>query len=185
MPDGAGRPPVLYAGPADMAARFGLQELIALAPLPDSEALPANGPPVFADRWPESGTENQREEGEGSGGPLPPYDAARVNDALERASREADSYLAVRLPVPLDTAGGIPQPLGAAVCDMARYHLCAGFGMQDSEAVERRYREALAWLREVARGAAAIVVPAPPEAPLPQAPEPEVIFRPGRHERFF
>lgn len=179
----------LYAGPADMAARFGLQELIALAPLPHSEALPANGPPVFADRWPESGsesgTENQREEGEGSGDPLPPYDAARVTDALERASREADSYLAARLPVPLDITGGIPQPLGAVVCDMARYHLCAGFGMQGGEAVERRYQEALAWLRDVARGTAHIVSPAPPEAPLPQAPEREVIFCPGRHERFF
>ncbi len=185
MPEDAGWPPVLYARPADMAARFGLQELIALAPLPHSEALPADGPPVFADCWPESGPEGDQESGEASGGPLPPYDAARVTDALERASREADSYLAARLPVPLDITGGIPQPLGAVVCDMARYHLCAGFGMQGGEAVERRYQEALAWLRDVARGTAHIVVPAPPEAPRPQAPEREVIFRPGRHERFF
>ena len=176
MPEGAGWPPALYARPADMVARFGLQELIALAPLPESEALDACGPPVFSEK---------PADGESGGNPAPLYDAARVTDALERASREADSYLAVRLPVPLDTGRGIPQPLGAAVCDMARYHLTAGFGMQDCEVVERRYREALGWLRDVAKGAAEIVVPAPPELPQPQAPEREVVFRPGKHERFF
>ena len=50
MPEGAGWPPALYARPADMVARFGLQELIALAPLPESEALDACGPPVFSEK---------------------------------------------------------------------------------------------------------------------------------------
>ena len=113
------------------------------------------------------------------------YDVERVATALDQASREADSYLAVRLAVPLDTPAGVPQPLRAFVCDMARYHLTAGFGMQVPEDVEARYKAALAWLKDVAKGAAEIVVPTPPDAPEPQPPETGVEFAPGCHDRFF
>lgn len=167
-----------YASPADMTARFGLQELIGLAPLPESDALDACGPPVFADDWPQA--DNQ-----GEGDQPPAYDVERVATALDQASREADSYLAVRLAVPLDTTAGVPQPLRAFVCDMARYHLTAGFGMQVPEDVEARYKAALAWLKDVAKGAAEIVVPTPPDAPEPQPPETGVEFAPGCHDRFF
>ena len=109
----------------------------------------------------------------------------RVATALDQASREADSYLAVRLAVPLDTTAGVPQPLRAFVCDMARYHLTAGLGMQVPEDVEARYKAALAWLKDVAKGAAEIVVPTPPDAPEPQPPETGVEFAPGCHDRFF
>lgn len=68
---------------------------------------------------------------------------------------------------------------------MARYHLTAGFGMQVPEDVEARYKAALAWLKDVAKGAAEIVVPTPPEAPEPQPPETGVKFVPGCHDRFF
>lgn len=98
---------------------------------------------------------------------------------------KATSYLAVRLAVPLDTTAGVPQPLRAFVCDMARYHLTAGFGMQVPEDVEARYKAALAWLKDVAKGAAEIVVPTPPDAPEPQPPETGVEFAPGCHDRFF
>lgn len=175
MPDAF---PASYASPADMAARFGLQELIGLAPLPESDALDACGPPVFADDWPQA--DNQ-----GEGDQPPAYDVERVATALDQASREADSYLAVRLAVPLDTTAGVPQPLRAFVCDMARYHLTAGFGMQVPEDVEDRYKAALAWLKDVAKGAAEIVVPTPPDAPEPQPPETGVEFAPGCHDRFF
>ena len=167
-----------YASPADMTARFGLQELIGLAPLPESDALDACGPPVFVDDWPQA--DNQ-----GEGDQPPAYDVERVATALDQASREADSYLAVRLAVPLDTTAGVPQPLRAFVCDMARYHLTAGFGMQVPEDVEARYKAALAWLKDVAKGAAEIVVPTPPDAPEPQPPETGVEFAPGCHDRFF
>lgn len=56
------------------------------------------------------------------------------------SSREADSYLSVRLPVLLDTGSGASPAAGTAVCNMARYHLTAGFGLQDCDVVERRYR---------------------------------------------
>ena len=140
-----------YASPADMTARFGLQEA----------------------------------DDQGEGDQPPAYDVERVATALDQASREADSYLAVRLAVPLDTTAGVPQPLRAFVCDMARYHLTAGFGMQVPEDVEARYKAALAWLKDVAKGAAEIVVPTPPDAPEPQPPETGVEFAPGCHDRFF
>lgn len=171
-----------YASPADMAARFGLQEMIGLAPLPDSDTLDACCPPVFAEEWPRA---NLREAGQEDGEQPPAYDVERVAAALDQASREADSYLAVRLPVPLDTTAGVPQPLRAFVCDMARYHLTAGFGMQVAEDVAARYRAALAWLRDVAKGAAEIVVPTPPGAPEPQPPETGVEFALGCHDHFF
>ena len=84
MPDAF---PASYASPADMTARFGLQELIGLAPLPESDALDACGPPVFTDDWPQA--DNQ-----GEGDQPPAYDVERVATALDQASREADSYLA-------------------------------------------------------------------------------------------
>ena len=57
-----------------MTARFGLQELIGLAPLPESDALDACGPPVFADDWPQA--DNQ-----GEGDQPPAYDVERVATA--------------------------------------------------------------------------------------------------------
>ena len=58
-------------------------------------------------------------------------------------------------------------------------------GMQVPEDVEARYKAALAWLKDVAKGAAEIVVPTPPDAPEPQPPETGVEFAPGCHDRFF
>lgn len=157
-----------------MAARFGLQELIGLAPLSESVSLNACGQPVFAENWP------QAAEGEAV-----PYDEERLVMALFQASREADSYLAVRLAVPLDISAVSPEPLKGYVCDMARYHLTSGFGMQDTESVEARYKAALAWLKDVAKGNAEIVLLEPSEDPQPQSPETDVIFCHGRRDCFF
>ena len=169
MPD----TPVLYATPADMAGRFGLQELIGLAPLPDSDSLDACGQPVFATNWPQATEE------------AVPYDEERLSRALEQASREADSYLAVRLTVPLKVEGGAPEPLKGFVCDMARYHLTSGFGMQDIDTVAARYKAAIAWLRDVAKGSAELIAPEPPEDPQPQEPIRDVFFFHGRRDCFF
>lgn len=92
-------------------------------------------------------------------------DEALLLDALRRASREADSYLATRYPVPLtpaENSGEIvwPEPLASFVGDMARYHLTGG-DAQESEAIARRYQEALDWLKAVAKGLADL--PPPPD----------------------
>lgn len=84
-------------------------------------------------------------------------DEALLLDALRRASREADSYLATRYSVPLKVYGeeqGLwPEPLTSFVADMAHYHLLGG-SARDDEAISRRYQEALDWLKAIAKGLA-------------------------------
>jgi phage gp36-like protein len=79
-------------------------------------------------------------------------DGDRLTAALVRASREADSWLASRYVVPVVSADGSdPQPLTAYVGDMARYHLTGG-DAQEAGPINRRYQEALTWLKAVASG---------------------------------
>lgn len=80
-------------------------------------------------------------------------DTARLTEALERASDEADSYLCGRYFVPL---APVPRVLTGCINCMARYHLCGGSFGQDAEEVTRRYDAAIAWLKNVARGLASI-----------------------------
>lgn len=99
------------------------------------------------------------------GGSEQGLDEALLLDALHRASREADSYLATRYSVPLALAEANgetvwPEPLASFVGDMARYHLTGG-DAQESEAITRRYQEALDWLKAVAKGMADL--PPPPD----------------------
>lgn len=85
-------------------------------------------------------------------------DAAVALEALERASSEAESYLAARYPLPLAT---VPQALAYAVCDMARYRLTGG-AAQETESIAERHRAAVAWLRDVAAGRAVLPGALPP-----------------------
>ena len=74
--------------------------------------------------------------------------------ALEAASRLADSYLQARYRLPL-TAWG--DDLRRAVAVIAAYDLLAGRGFAPEGADEHirlRYEDAIAWLRDVSRGAA-------------------------------
>lgn len=74
-----------------------------------------------------------------------------VDGALDAASQEADTYLAVRYALPL----AVPPPahLVQSVCDIARYRLYAGAA--DDE-VQNRYAQAIAWLKDVAAGRAVL-----------------------------
>lgn len=92
-------------------------------------------------------------------GGYPTLDGQRVLDALARASREADTYLAPRYPVPLAVSGeDTPEPLKSIVGDMARYHLTGG-PAQASEDILRRYDDARAWLKDIAKGVTDLVLP--------------------------
>lgn len=115
-----------YGDVQSLIVKFGIYELRQLAPALD-----------------------QTEEEDGLG-----LDMPRLDDALLRASREADSYLATRYAVPLSRHGDAwPEPLASFVADMARYHLTGG-DAQASEDITRRYAEALDWLKAVAKGVA-------------------------------
>ena len=151
MPDAF---PASYANPADMTARFRPARADRAGPVAGKRCPGRCGRPLFADDWPQA-------DKSGEASQPPAYDVERVATALDQASRRG-GQLPGRAPGrAADTTAGVPQPLRAFVCDMARYHLTAGFGMQVPEDVEARYKAALAWLKDVAKGAAEIVVPTP------------------------
>lgn len=77
-------------------------------------------------------------------------DTPTVERALDDASAEIDSYLAVRYPLPLAT---VPAALMRTCCDLALYHLS---GNRTTEEVEKRYRNAIAWLRDLSAGRASL-----------------------------
>lgn len=121
--------PTLYGSQSSLAQQFGQAELLMLAPGPDDD------------------------EGQ------PTLDGQRVEDALARASREADTYLAPRYTVPLAVSGDdTPEPLKSVVGDMARYHLTGG-AAQSSDDIAARYEQALDWFKAVAKGTADLLLP--------------------------
>lgn len=78
-------------------------------------------------------------------------DADRLQTALENASGEIDSYLAqAGYTLPLAT---VPAFLVQRCCDIARYRL---ENRNTRQEVIDRYKDAIAWLRDVAKGVATI-----------------------------
>ena len=71
---------------------------------------------------------------------------SKVDRALADASAMAEDYLRGRYQLPL---AGTPAALVLMVCDIARYYL---FDDRVPEVVEARYKAAVAWLKDVARG---------------------------------
>jgi phage gp36-like protein len=114
-----------YATVADLIAAYGTQEVIALT-----------------DR-------DERENAEDTAGTV---DSTVALEALERASSEADTYIAVRYALPLASA---PQALAAVVCDIARYRLSGG-ETTETTPIADRYKAAVTWLKDVAAGRAVL-----------------------------
>lgn len=77
-------------------------------------------------------------------------DEAVALEALERASSEADSYLSVRYRVPVVV---VDKVLIDAVCQIARYRLTGG-PANETDPIQARYSEAVAWLRRISKGEA-------------------------------
>ena len=101
------------------------------------------------------------EDQDGAGSPVPAVSEAALLDATQ----EADSYVAVRYPLPLPT---VPTPLVVAVCDIARYRL---YKDRPTEQVTYRYEAALKWLEKLAAGKVTIAFePAVAPVEIPRAP---------------
>ena len=79
-------------------------------------------------------------------------DSTVALEALERASSEADTYIAARYALPLSS---VPQALVAVVCDIARYRLTGG-EVTESTPIADRYKAAVSWLKDVAAGRAVL-----------------------------
>ncbi len=97
-------------------------------------------------------------------GELTPQALARAEEALRQAWGEVESYLAQRYPLPLPA---LPEVLKAKALDIAVYRLFLRKGIRPGtadEAVRDRYRDAVAFLRDVAVGRASLPLP-PASAP--------------------
>jgi len=85
-----------------------------------------------------------------------------LNQALADADAKIDSYLGAVVTLPLEA---VPEVLIPVACDIARYQL---FGTKATEEARLRYKEALDWLKDVARGVASLGLDGEGEA-TPQA----------------
>lgn len=82
-------------------------------------------------------------------------DTSDVEDALNRASSCADSYIAKWIPA-LIAAASVPRLLVQHVLDMAVFFLA---GDDCTDRMRTRYEDALRWLRDVQAGRAVLDVP--------------------------
>jgi phage gp36-like protein len=82
-------------------------------------------------------------------------DAAKVARALSGASSVIDGYLSIRYALPLT---GIPDVLRDACVSIAVYRLASEPGSL-AEDMRTRYEDAIAYLKDVARGIAGIGAP--------------------------
>lgn len=80
--------------------------------------------------------------------PATVIDAVTTGKALEDASALIDSYVGKRFDLPLSA---VPDILVRFCADIALYYLY-GSKAEDDGPVERKYKEALAWLKDVSRG---------------------------------
>ncbi|WP_421780728.1 gp436 family protein [Kiloniella litopenaei] len=99
-----------------------------------------------------------------------------INAALDRASSEIDSYLATRYKLPLSS---VDISVKGVCLDIAMYHLSQGAGLV-TEDKRQRYEDAIAWLRRVSDGKAALPGQQSPNSP---SPKPIVIAGPERQFR--
>lgn len=100
-----------YCNADQMAARFGLQELIDLTNAGESD-----------------------------------INATVLDGAIADACSEIDGYLSGRYAVPLNP---VPTVLVRTACDLARYYL---YNDQLTEAVEKRHKDSISWLKDVSKG---------------------------------
>lgn len=73
-----------------------------------------------------------------------------IEEALQDASEEIDSYIAVRYVLPLPS---IPSTLKRIACNVARYRL---YFQQPTEEIENRYKAEIDFLKRVADGKATL-----------------------------
>lgn len=107
-------------------------------------------------------------------------DAAKVARALDDAAALIDGYIAQRVSLPLDP---VPAVLKNLSIDIAVYRLATDAGLL-AEDMRRRYEDAISFLRDVAKGTAAIPVPRLSDAPATETRAPNVILLDSAPRRF-
>jgi phage gp36-like protein len=87
-------------------------------------------------------------------------DMGALDKALADASALIDSYLSQRYTLPLPV---VPEIVKRTCVDVALYQVVRE-GTQASEDYRLRYEDAVAWLRNIATGLAALDLPAPQQS---------------------
>lgn len=88
-------------------------------------------------------------------------DPGVVDEALNQATAEMDSYIGKKYDLPLPS---VPAVLVPKCVDLALYRLSLGANAMTEEIAER-HKQAIAWLRDVARGMVTLGLPdSPPSA---------------------
>lgn len=105
----------MYATQAEMIARFGQKEVVALTDRDFTGVI----------------------------------DESVLTSALEMSGYEIDGYLGGRYTVPMPNP---PQILIGFACDIARYRLCGTGGVQVTDEIRDRYKDAIRFLEHVAAG---------------------------------
>lgn len=95
---------------------------------------------------------------------------AATESAISDACGEVDSYIATRYPLPIPS---IPEQLKLKTCDIARYRLHKD---QATEEVEKRYKEAISWLKDVSMKKAVLIFPVDTPEPAPTPSSTTTIF---------
>lgn len=99
-------------------------------------------------------------------------DAAVVTAAIAAAANTIDSYIGTRYALPLAT---VPGAIAKVAQDLARYEL---YTVEPLKIVTDRRDAAIAWLKDIAAGRAALDMPAPLAADASQSGN-EVLFDGG------
>lgn len=108
-------------------------------------------------------------------------DGEAVTRALDTASAEIDSHLAVRYTLPLSEP---PALLTQYAVDIALYRLASSRDVQ-SEEHRTRYDDALKALKDIATGKAVLVFPGGADGDDPEEPaRPRPVFQSGPDRRF-
>jgi len=95
-------------------------------------------------------------------------DPSAIEDALGQASSEIDSYIAFKYDVPISPS---PKILVKYCVDIAIYQSSPGTLARTKEK-RQRYEDAIAWLKAVSKGMAAIVIDGPTDPEPDQSNEP-------------
>lgn len=127
-----------YCTRDDMIARFGLEEIrrLLVRNLAGDEQSTYGGGGTY--------------DGSGNADGLSPAAEARLDSIIADATAEVDGYLAGRYSLPVTP---LPSVLVRLTCDIARYFL---YDDAAHEQVEKRYDNAIAFLKAVAKGQVAL-----------------------------
>lgn len=90
-------------------------------------------------------------------GPDGTIDDGKITAALEAATAKADSYLGSRHGLPL---ASVPALLTACCVDIAVYEM-TNTADTLTDAIEKRYKDAISWLKDISAGRASLGLPTP------------------------